>query len=854
MASKQSLYLPPELRLDLAQSALIRTEHALATTEKQLDDARRQLLEKHRKFLATFEQAAVGIAHVSLDGRWLEVNLALCDIVGYSHEELQTLSFQEITYPDDLNEDLELAGKLLRGEITHYHLEKRYLRKNGEIIWIKVSATLVRDLHHQPDYFVAVIENIHDRKLAQQALSVSQRRLDLAMDAANLGMFDFYGQGDPRNYWSYWVRRHFGILDDTPLSYERLVNAVHAEDWPHVYEVMSASMSNPGSPYHVEYRTVGEADRVLRWIEANGRSFLDTDKRTVRLTGTTLDITPRKEAELASRTVENRIRAAFDNLLDVVVIYDRDLVIRYINPAVETTSGMPRTSFLGKHESELFPSSVTERWHPALKETFQTGIGHRIDIELELPAGLRYLMISFVPLRDAAGKVNEVMGVVHDYTEHRLAEEKSVRLAMHDALTGLPNRALLFSSGDALEATLRQQRQGAMLYIDLDRFKLVNDLHGHQTGDDLLKATAARLSREMRAVDQVFRLGGDEFLVLLTDITDRQQVAQVAQRISRSLATPFPCGQIELQISASIGISIAPHDGSDLDTLFNAADSAMYAVKEAGRNHWQFYSAELARQQQQQLLVQENIRTALPRNELVLRFQPIVCARTHALASVEALLRWPMSGVGPDQFISAAEATGAILSIGDWVVDQSCQAHRQWLAQGLPPIPVAVNVSPLQLRDRGFRERLLRILNNHQLTPAALQLELTESTALTDLDNSISILSQLREDGFRTSLDDFGTGFSSLSYLSRLPVDKIKIDKSFVQSISDNPGVFAVTEAIVILARRLNMEVVAEGVESLELLRTFSDLGCSQVQGYFFSHPLEADALARWAIIQGVLQ
>ena len=854
MTSKPSTFLPTEISLDIAQAALVRTEQALSSTEKQLIEARQQVLEKHRKFLATFEQAAVGIAHVDLDGRWLEVNQALCDIVGYSHGELQELSFQEITHPDDLSDDLKLAGKLLRGEITHYHLEKRYLRKNGEIVWIKLSATIVRNSFHHPDYFVAVIENIQDRKLAEQALSTSQRRLDLAMDAANLGMFDFYGQGDTRNYWSFWVRRHFGITDETPLTYERLVKAIHPDDWPRVHEVMRASMDTPGSPYHVEYRTIGEADRVLRWIEASGRSFLDADSQTVRLAGTTLDITRRKESELASRTIENRIRTAFDNLLDVVVIYDQNLIIRYINPAVETTSGMPRSAFLGKHESELFPSSVTDKWHPSLKAAFQTGATQRVDVELELPVGVRHLMISFVPLRDSAGKVHEVMGIVHDYTERRLAEDNSVRLAMHDALTGLPNRSLLFSSSHALEATLLRDRQGAMLYIDLDRFKLVNDLHGHQTGDELLKAAAARLSSEMRAGDQVFRLGGDEFLVLLTDIDDRRQVTQVAQRISQSLATPFPCGQIELQISASIGISVAPHDGDDLDTLFNAADSAMYAVKQAGRNHWQYYSAELAQHQKEQLLIQENIRSALPRGELLLHFQPIVCAKTHAIISAEALLRWPASGVGPDQFIPAAEATGTIVPIGDWVIEQACQSHRQWLARGLPAIPVAVNVSAIQLRDRSFRDRLLRLLNQHQLDPSALQIELTESAALSDLDNSIAVLKLLREDGFRISLDDFGTGFSSLSYLSRLPIDKIKIDRSFVQSIHDNPGVYAVTEAIVTLARRLNMEVVAEGMESLDLLCTFSELGCSQVQGEFFSHPMDADTLEAWVMAQGSAQ
>lgn len=832
---------PPTLfpmELAKTRAALTRTESALAHSEELLRETRSSLHKNHQKFLATFEQAAVGIAHLDLEGKWLEVNQVLCDIVGYPHDELVQLSFQDITHPADLQEDLGLAEQLLIGEITHYHLEKRYVRKNGDLVWIKLSATLVRDTENLPLYFVAVVENIHDRKLAEDALALSQRRLEVAMDAARLGMFDFYGAADNRNYWSLWVRRHFGIQDDSPLSYERLVKAIHPEDWPRVRDVMNSCMKAPDLPYYVEYRTIGESDRALRWIEASGRSMLDADTGVIRLVGTTLDITAKKLATMESRANESRIRTAFDNIPDILVIYDRNLIIRYVNPVVEATSGMTPSAFIGRREDEIFSPSLIEPWQPQLLAAFEEGTRQHVEVVLPLPPGERYLSITFVPLRDPHGFVNEVMGIVRDLTDQKKAEQDAVEAALHDPLTGLPNRVLLFDYSSHLFDTGRKHdKQGALLFVDLDRFKLVNDLHGHQAGDELLQIVAARLKGEVRETDQVFRLGGDEFLVLMPELSDSSEAAFLAQRLTEVLSLPFTVGSTEFLISASTGIAMYPRDGDDMLSLLNAADHAMYNAKQSGKNHWQFYSASLSARLHQQLQMQSQLRTALARSEFEIVYQPIIDISTGRLVSFEALLRWPAGGVGPDQFIPAAEAVGQIIPLGDWVIEQACDIQRKWQSIGYPTIPVAINVSALQLRQPDFQKKLHDNLEKYQLNPGALHIELTESTVLEDVEYAIRVLTALREAGIKISLDDFGTGFSSLSYLSRLPIDKIKIDKSFVQHVLDDTPSRAVTEAIITLSRRLNLEIVAEGIENEDTLEIMQALGCQQAQGFFIGQP-----------------
>ncbi len=708
---------PNEFRIAELQAEVAQLREEIAGMEQRLR-------EKHAKFRATFDLAAVGIAHVAIDGSWLEVNEKLCEIVGYTREELLALSFQDITYPDDLQADLDLVHQLLAGEIPGYCLEKRYLRKDRSLVWIKLNVSLARDAHGKPEYFVSVIESINDRKLAEQ-----------------------------------------------------------------------------------------ERERV-------------------------------KQALAFS---ESRFRTAFDNIPDVIVIYDRELRIQYVNPATVQITGMQPSEFIGKREDEIFPAELIAPWQPAMRAALDEGLVQTVEVSLPMSTGMRNLVITCVPIRDQQGQINELMGITHDVSDRRRAEQEAVKAALHDKLTGLPNRALLFEySAHVFDQAARNQHEGGVLFIDLDRFKPINDLHGHQTGDAVLREVARRIKAQVRKADLVFRLGGDEFLVLLPQLVNSTEAATIAQRIVQVLAAPIMAEGIELQMSASIGISVFPRDGMDMQSLVNAADSAMYHAKQSGKNNWQFFSADLSGRVHAQMSLQDRVRGALKRREFSLVFQPVLDLKTGALASVEALLRWPKSGVGPDQFIPAAEAVGQIVAIGDWVMQEACRAHKRWRERGLPPIPVAVNVSALQMRQKDFRFKVLGVLRRERLPADALQIELTESTLLEDVDYTIYLLTKLRQDGVRISLDDFGTGYSSLSYLSRLPVNKIKIDKSFTRHLTTDATSRAVTEAIITLSRRLELEVVAEGIETQTMFDEVRRLGCQQAQGHLISTPLAAEQFEAW--------
>ncbi len=697
---------------------------ALPDPASELDRCRAELVRLRREYRAlllkheaTFERSVVGMALVDLEGHWLEVNDALCRMVGYAREELLTLRFQDITHPDDLAEDLALVASLLRGEIDNYFLEKRYIRKDRTLVWIRLSVTLAREASGEPRHFVSVIENIDHQKRAEQALAAS----------------------------------------------------------------------------------------------------------------------------------EARFRTAFDHMPDVVVIYDRQLRIQYINPATVKTTGMPPEAFLGKREDEIFPKELIAPWQPAMHAALEHGVVQSVEVDVALSTGVRNLAITCVPLLDAQGAVHEVMGITHDLTERRSAEQEAVKAALHDKLTGLPNRVLLFEySAHVFDQAARQQHEGGVLFVDLDRFKPINDLHGHQVGDAVLREVATRISHRIRKSDLAFRLGGDEFLVLLPQLANSTEAAQIAQRVLQALAEPILVEGIELQLSASIGISIFPRDGMDVQSLVNAADSAMYHAKQLGKNNWQYFSADLSTRVHAQISLQDRVRGALRRREFGLVFQPLLDLKSGALTGVEALLRWPASGAGPDQFIPAAEAVGQIIPIGDWVMQEACRAHKRWLEHGLPAIPVAVNVSALQMRQRDFRLKVLGLLRRQRLQPSALQIELTESTLLEDVDYTVYLLSKLRQDGVRISLDDFGTGYSSLSYLSRLPLDKIKVDKTFTRHLTTDPTSRAVTEAIISLGQRLGLEIVAEGIETSVMLDEVRKLGCGQVQGNLVSMPLNAEQFAAW--------
>jgi diguanylate cyclase (GGDEF)-like protein len=411
--------------------------------------------------------------------------------------------------------------------------------------------------------------------------------------------------------------------------------------------------------------------------------------------------------------------------------------------------------------------------------------------------------------------------------------------ATHDALTGLPNRLLFMDRlGRQLAHAERDGRQFAVLVVDLDRFKVINDTLGHGAGDQLLIEIARRLSGALRGADTVARAGGDEFLLLLTGIREPADAAVIAGNIVSELDKSVSIGGAEVHTSASIGISVYPADGSDSDALVAHADEAMYFAKQRGRNSFQFFSADMSVFSRARLDLESDLRRALPLKQFEVHYQPKMDVASGRMNSVEALLRWrhPTRGlVGPMEFIPIAEETGLILSIGEWVLGEACRQARQWQQEGLPFVRIAVNISPIHFRQSKFLEIVRAALLDNNLEPQYLEIELTEATVMDHAENSVNILEELSRMGVIVSIDDFGTGYSSMSYLRRFPIDKLKIDRSFIQDMTTNSDAASIVKAIISLAHSLRLKVVAEGVETSEQLVQLRELGCDQFQGFFRS-------------------
>jgi diguanylate cyclase (GGDEF)-like protein len=417
--------------------------------------------------------------------------------------------------------------------------------------------------------------------------------------------------------------------------------------------------------------------------------------------------------------------------------------------------------------------------------------------------------------------------------------------ATHDALTGLPNR-LLFS--DRLTRSMAEARRHkqmlAVMFLDLDGFKLVNDTLGHDGGDLLLRKVAERLTGCLREVDTVARMGGDEFTIILEDIKQAQDAAKVARKVLDALSKAFVLRGRELTVTASMGISLYPADGNDVETLVRQADNAMYRAKEQGRNTYHLYSDALSVAAVEQMTLVNGLRNALDRDEFVLHYQPRVDIRTGEILGAEALVRWRHPDLGlvpPSQFIGLAEETGLIVPMSEWVMRTACAQNKEWQDAGLPPIGIAVNISTRQFQHKGLRKTVEKVLRETGLDSNYLDLELTESTLMQNPDLALQLLCKLKAMGVRVSIDDFGTGYSSLSYLKRFPIDAVKIDQSFVRDITSNPDDAAIAGAIVAMAHSLKLKVIAEGVETLEQLAFLRSLNCDEMQGYFVSRPVPSE-------------
>lgn len=698
--------------------AAMRELHDAETRRKQRM-AEEALRLSEERFRATFEQAAVGMAIIDLDGNWLQINEKLCDILGYTRAQMMLIKFANIVGFKDCIDEPAIKKCFLSESKKNFTAEQRCLRKDGVHVWCNITVSMVYGSDESPLYLIAVIE----------------------------------------------------------------------------------------------------------------------------------DINARKQTEAEMLKLSNAVQQTADNIF----ITDARGVIEYVNPAFTLVTGFHRDEVLGKTPAILKSGKHNRAFYRTMWQTISSGkIFHDIFINRRKSGELYYEEKTVSPLRENGGKITHFISTSKDITDHLTIQERLQYLAQHDILTDLPNRVFLVKKlDDAIQRSAWTHLNPAVLVVNLDHFKMINDTLGHDRGDQALQIVAERLKEFAHETGIVARLAGDDFAILLESVKSPEEVPDLAHKLLSTLSSTVVLGGREFFITASVGISVYPDDGSDSSTLLRTANIALQRAKESGRNKIQFYSSEMSARVFERLTMEASLRRALERSEFSLHYQPQLDMETGSIRGVEALLRWhhPVRGiVPPDEFIPLLEETGLVIPVGEWVLQSACNQNKQWQNAGLKPIRVAVNLSWRQFRQDNLVHVIKEILDSVSLSPEFLELELTESLLAQDPVKAVNSLLGFKDMGISISIDDFGTGYSSLSYLRNFPIDSVKIDKSFVHDINGGASGNAIAAAIIAMTHSLNLKVIAEGVETIGQVDFLRSHGCDELQGYYISRPLPADQLTQLLI------
>lgn len=641
-------------------------------------------------------------------------------------------------------------------------------------------------------------------------------------------------------YWSDEVYRIFGLEpQEFGATYEAFLRYIYPEDIEMVNSIYMLSIKEKHG-YYVEHRIVRENGEV-GFVEERCEHEFDEDGNPIKSVGTVHDITRRKNAEneliLAS--------AVFEKMNDGVLITDEKQQIVTINSAYGAISGYVIEEIIGKT-----PNTFSSGWHDKVfyqnlwNELNQNGQWSGEIIDRRKNGELYTAELSIIAMHSKDGKLTNYISIFNDISEKKQKESLIHNLAYFDALTNLPNRVLFQERVmNKIPALQRNSKKMALFFIDMDNFKNINDTFGHFTGDKFLIEVAKSIKEILREQDTLARLGGDEFTVILEDVESVLDIGFVAEKIIERFKAPIIIESREFYTGASIGISIYPDDGTTYEELVKAADTAMYQVKESGKNSYQFYTQSMNEKITERSLIENDLRSAINKHELFLEYQPKVNLQTKKVYGMEALVRWNHPDVGlirPDKFIGISEETGQISQIGLWVAREAISDTKALHDEGSKLI-ISINVSSKQLNDDAFIDDICAIANDIGLDKSYIELEITESHIMKNVDKSLSILNALYERGFKLSIDDFGTGYSSLSYLKKLPAKTIKIDRSFVLDIDKDEDDRSIVAAIIAMARSLGKDVIAEGSETQGHIDALKFLNCNQIQGYYFSKPLRIE-------------
>ena len=834
--------------------------------------------ESETRFRTLFEQAQAGMAFAGLDGHITTVNPAFCELVGFSNTELRNLSLIDITYPEDVPYLQQAMFRMLAGQEEGTRNEARYTRKDGEPVWVDVTTRLVRGPDTNPLYLQTVAVDIRDRKRAEvlqaarfavtQALVTSPgwekaapgvlEGLCRTLDWELAEYWEVDAEREAMHFVTSWKRpgRDTSSYEATAsqTSYKR-GEGLAGRVWETGTPVSVPDVASDDSPRSAAAVAAGlrgivgfpvrSGRRVVGMIALHTWAPRDLDEGLLAVmndVGSQIgEFVERKRAEVALQESEKRMRSVLDNVSDGLATIEQTGIIESANPAVVKLFGYSEQDLVGQQADVLI--ATTHR------SAFINYLERRLKLDIPV-SGAHETMgkrkngslfpLEFVVSSMQIGSRHLFIATLRDISERKAHTDALEYQALHDALTGLPNRSLF---GDrlrqALLAARRNQKMFGVLLLDLDRFKDINDALGHDRGDSLLQEVTARLRGVLRATDTIARLGGDEFAVLTIDAKHPDDVVATARKILAALEGPFAIADQMVETGASIGIAMYPVHGDDPSTLLRRADVAMYVAKRSGGGY-AVYAPEQEAQTLRRSGLAGELRRSIPQGELVLHYQPQVTLATGAIHSVEALVRWnhPREGLmPPDRFIPMAEETGIIHPLTAWVLDSALAQLVKWLEEGLD-VSVSLNVSPRNIEDHSLEEMVARALGTFKVEPQRLTLEITEGVAMAAA--AAKALHRLNEMGVRLALDDFGTGYSSLLYLMRLPVNEIKIDRSFVSALASDPDSGAIVRSAVGLGHNLGLRVVAEGLQDRAAEAVLIEAGCDAAQGFLVGRPTAA--------------
>lgn len=790
-------------------------------------------------FRGAFDEAPIGMALQDLDGRYTRVNSAFCRMTGYTEKQLLGMSIADITHPEDFQRDQEFIRRVKDGSCQTHHVEKRYLRPDGTWVWAAVSVSAVRGDDSSPLYFVAQIQDISEARAAADALKESEYRFRHLwnVSADGIRLMDENGIVLMANE---AFCRFIGKNADQIVGRSYL--EMYAEEYQEMNDGVLQERIKAGSVEpHLE-REITLWDGRFVYLEASN-AVLETEGERRLILSSFRDCTEKRKQQSALE----RYRLLAEHANDIMLFIRPNGSIMEANDAAARAYGYSRDELEKMRVSEIRVSitddTVTRPDSDGTDSPYVFESVHRRQDGSTFP-------VEVSVQRTAVGDESIFLNVIRDTTERTALSEELAHQAFHDSLTGLPNRALFLDR--LAHALLSAPRRGggvAVLFVDLDRFKIVNDSLGHQAGDQLLVSVAGRLKACIRGSDTAARFGGDEFTVLLEGVGDTGEAILTAERIVRRLQAPFELDGHEVFVSASVGVAYSVSSDESADDLLREADAAMYQAKSTGKAKYALYQRDMSTGGRERLQLETDLRRAIERNEFEVYYQPIVLMETRRTIGVEALVRWRHPRFGlmpPDAFVPLQEQIGLIEPFTMWVLKRAQEQCLRWQSKGIR-LGMSVNLSVHNLHEEGFGRRVFEMLKETGLAPSLLKLEITESAVMMNPQRALTILNDLAAAGIRLSIDDFGTGYSSLTYLKQMPVHEIKIDKSFVLGMDTNDDDdAAIVRATIDLAHNLRKKVVAEGVETQTVWNVLDMLGCDAAQGYFMARPMPAAKLCRW--------